>query len=337
MNILFYPARRVAPLLGLCVCLATPAAMAQQSYIKIDGSSTVYPLTEAAAQGFEQNRPGAVKIAVGVSGTGGGFKKFCKGETDISNASRPILKKEMEACAQAGIKYIELPVAFDALTVVVHPRNNFITQLTVAELKKIWQPEAEGRILRWKDVNPAWPDLPIKLYGPGTESGTFDYFTEAIVGKAKMSRTDYTAAEDDNLLVRGVARDPGSLAYFGFAYYIENQRKLKAVPIVHSEGKPAVAPSLDSVLKGSYQPLARPIFIYVNDKALARPEVRDFVEYYMREGAKLARTIKYIPLPVSTYQTNLEHLARMKLGTVFGGEAGIGVTIEELLKRESQL
>ncbi len=337
MNTLFSSARIAAPLFGLCVGLASPAALAQQAYIKIDGSSTVYPITEAAVQAFQKDRPGAVRIAVGVSGTGGGFRKFCKGETDISNASRPILKNEMEACAQAGIKYIELPVAFDALTVVVHPKNDFITQLTVAELKKIWEPLAQGRILRWNDVNPAWPDLPIKLYGPGTESGTFDYFTEAIVGKAKMSRNDYTAAEDDNLLVRGVARDRGSLAYFGFAYYVENQKKLKAVPIVQSEGKPAIAPSVDSVVKGTYQPLARPIFIYVSDKALNKPEVREFVEYYMREGGKLSKAIKYIPLPASAYQSNLEHLSQMKLGTVFGGATEVGVTIEELLKRESRL
>ena len=315
---------------------ASPAAFAQQ-IVKIDGSSTVYPVTEAVAEEFQKSKKNAVKVTVGISGTGGGFKKFCRAETDISNASRPILKKEMEDCKKAGVEYIEMPVAFDALTVVINPQNDFVKQLSVAELKKMWEPAAQGKVKSWKEVNPAFPDVPLKLFGPGSDSGTFDYFTEAVNGKSKASRGDYTASEDDNVLVQGVSRDKGAIGYFGFAYYIENQKKLKAVPIVEKEGKPAVGPSMEAVLKGTYQPLARPIFIYVNAKSLAKPEVKEFVEYYLTHGAKLAREVKYVPLPDNAYKINKEHLAKNKLGTVFGGEAEVGVTIDELLKREAKL
>jgi phosphate transport system substrate-binding protein len=247
---------------------ATPVATAQ--VVKVDGSSTVFPVTEAVAEDFQKAKKGATKVTVGISGTGGGFKKFCRGETDISNASRPILKKEMDDCRAAGIEYFELPVAFDALTVVINPKNSFIKTLTVAELKKMWEPGAQGKVTRWNQVNPAWPDAPIKLFGPGADSGTFDYFTEAVVGKSKSSRGDFTASEDDNVLVQGVSRDVNGLGYFGYAYYIENKDKLKAVPIVNETGQP-VEPSMDAVLKGTYSPLARPIFIYVNAKSLGKP------------------------------------------------------------------
>jgi phosphate transport system substrate-binding protein len=326
---------RAATLALGAAAIAAPALSFAQT-VKIDGSSTVYPVTEAVAEEFQKAKKGAVKVTVGISGTGGGFKKFCRGEIDISNASRPILKKEMEDCKKAGVEYIEMPVAFDALTVVVHPQNDFIKQMTVAELKKMWEPAAQGKVKSWKEVNPAWPDVPLKLFGPGSDSGTFDYFTEAVNGKSKASRGDYTASEDDNVLVQGVSRDKGAIGYFGFAYYIENQKKLRAVPIVAKEGAPAVGPSMEAVLKGSYQPLARPIFIYVNAKSLAKPEVKEFVAYYMKDGAKLAREVKYVPLPDNAYKINMEHLAKMKKGTVFGGEAEVGVTIDELLKREAK-
>jgi phosphate transport system substrate-binding protein len=316
-------------------CLSSANALAQ--IIKIDGSSTVYPVTEAVAEEFQKSKKGTVKVTVGISGTGGGFKKFCRDEIDIADASRPILKKEMADCKAAGVEYIELPVAFDALTVVINPQNDFIKQLTVAELKKMWEPSAQGKVKSWKDVNASWPDVPLKLFGPGSDSGTFDYFTEAVNGKSKASRGDYTASEDDNVLVQGVARDKGAIGYFGFAYYIENQKKLKAVPIVSKEGGAAVGPSMEAVLKGTYQPLARPIFIYVNVKALAKPEVKEFVQYYMTHGAKLAREVKYVPLPDSAYKVSWDHVARMKKGTVFAGEAEVGVTIEDLLKREAKL
>jgi phosphate transport system substrate-binding protein len=322
----------VAGVLG-AVAIA-PVASAQ--VVKVDGSSTVFPVTEAVAEDFQKAKKGAAKVTVGISGTGGGFKKFCRGDTDISNASRPILKKEMDDCKAAGIEYYELPVAFDALTVVINPKNSFIKTLTVAELKKMWEPGAQGKVTKWNQVNPAWPDTPIKLFGPGADSGTFDYFTEAVVGKSKSSRGDFTASEDDNVLVQGVSRDVNGLGYFGYAYYVENKDKLKAVPIVNEKGQP-VEPSMEAVLKGTYSPLARPIFIYVNAKALAKPEVKEFVEYYMKHGAKLAREVKYVPLPDSAYTTGLEHIQKGKKGTVFGGNAEVGVTIDELLKREAKL
>ncbi len=316
--------------------LAIGSVQAQSNVVKIDGSSTVYPITEAVAEEFQKAEKNAIKVTVGISGTGGGFKKFCRGEIDISDASRPILKQEMEACAAAGIKYFELPVAFDALTVVVNPKNAFLKQVTVAELKKLWEPAAQGKVTRWNQVNPAWPDQPIKLFGPGADSGTFDYFTEATVGKAKSSRGDYTASEDDNVLVQGVTQDTHALGYFGYAYYAENTAKLKAVPVVNPKGK-AVMPSMESVIDGSYEPLSRPIFIYVSETAYARAEVKKFVEFYMRHGAKLSKEVKYVPLPAKAYTGNLEHLQKGKLGTVFGGTAEVGITIEELMKREAKL
>jgi len=316
-----------------CLGAATTACA---QLVKVDGSSTVFPVTEAVAEDFQKAKKGSMKVTVGISGTGGGFKKFCRGETDISNASRPILKSEMEECKKLGIEYYELPVAFDALTVVIHPKNTFIRQLTFAEMKKMWEPAAQGKVMRWNQVNPQWPDQPLKLFGPGADSGTFDYFTEAVVGKSKSSRGDFTASEDDNVLVQGVSRDVNGLGYFGYAYYLENKAKLKAVPIVNEQGKP-VEPSIEAVLAGTYTPLARPIFIYINAKSLAKPEVREFTEYYMKHGAKLAKEVKYVPLPDKAYTTNLDHLAKRKLGTVFGGVAEVGVTIEELLRREGKL
>ncbi len=312
------------------------AAPAYAQIVKIDGSSTVFPITEAVAEEFQKAKQNKVKVTVGISGTGGGFKKFCRGETDVSDASRPILKKEMEDCKAAGIEYFELPVAFDALTVVINPKNSFIKQLTIAEMKKMWEPAAQGKVTRWNQVNPAWPDQPMKLFGAGADSGTFDYFTEAVVGKAKSSRGDFTASEDDNVLVQGVARDVNALGYFGYAYYVENKDKLKAVPIVNNKGQP-VLPSLEAVIKGTYQPLSRPIFIYVNAKSLGKPEVKEFVEFYLTHGAELSQEVKYVPLPTHAYKTAWDHVLKNKKGSVFGGTAEVGITIEELLKREAKL
>jgi phosphate transport system substrate-binding protein len=313
-------------------------ALAQGALVKIDGSSTVYPVTEAVAEEFQKAEKNAIKVTVGISGTGGGFKKFCRGETDISDASRPILKSEMEECAKAGITYYELPIAFDALTVVVNTQNKFLDKgITVEQLKKMWEPGAQGKIMRWNQIDPSWPDAPLKLFGAGADSGTFDYFTEAIVGKSKSSRGDFTASEDDNVLVQGVSRDTNALGYFGYAYYAENQSKLKAVPIIEKPGKPAVLPSMNSVIDGTYQPLSRPIFIYVSVKAFERPEVKKFVDYYLAHGAKLAKEVKYVPLPDKAYAMNREHLAKGKKGTVFGGVAEVGVKIDDLLAREAKL
>jgi phosphate transport system substrate-binding protein len=324
-----------ASLVSAAALAAAGGAAAQ--VVKIDGSSTVYPITEGVAEDFQKMKKNAVKVTVGISGTGGGFKKFCRGEIDISNASRPIQQKEMDDCKATGVEFIELPVAFDALTVVVNPKNAWLKQATVEELKKLWEPGAQGKVMRWNQVNPAWPDAPVKLFGAGADSGTFDYFTEAIVGKSKSSRGDFTASEDDNVLVQGVSQDVNALGFFGYAYYAENQARLKALPIVEKVGKPAVLPSEASVIDGSYQPLSRPIFIYVNVKSLANPEVREFTEYMMKNAAKIAKEVKYVPLPAKAYTIGLEHIAKGKKGTVFGGKNEVGIRIEELLAREAKL
>jgi phosphate transport system substrate-binding protein len=312
-------------------------SVAAQGVVKIDGSSTVYPITEGIAEDFQKAKKNAIKVTVGISGTGGGFKKFCRGETDISNASRPILTKEMADCRAAGIEYFELPVAFDALTVVVNPKNSFLKEISIAELKAMWEPAAQGKVTRWNQVNPAWPDAPLKLFGAGADSGTFDYFTEAVTGKSKSSRGDFTASEDDNVLVQGVSQDANALAFFGYAYYAENMKRLRAVPIVEKAGKAGVLPSEASVLNGSYQPLSRPIFIYINAKSLEKPEIKEFVAFYMKNVTKIAKEVKYVPLPAQAYEINLDHLAKGKKGTVFGGVAEVGVTIEALLAREAKL
>ncbi|MFZ2853766.1 MAG: PstS family phosphate ABC transporter substrate-binding protein [Rhodocyclaceae bacterium] len=327
---------KIAGLLALAFAgVAASASSFADTIVKIDGSSTVYPITEAVAEDFQKLKKNAIKVTVGISGTGGGFKKFCRGETDISDASRPILAKEMDACRELGIQYVELPIAYDALTVVVNPKNEWAKTLTVAELKKIWEPGAQNKLKSWQDVNPAFPDVPLKLYGPGADSGTFDYFTEAVVGKSKSSRGDYTASEDDNVLVQGVSRDKGGLAYFGFAYYLENQKKLKAVGI--DGGKGPVIPSPESVENGSYAPLSRPIFIYVNAKSMDKPEIREFVEFYLKNAPKLVKEVKYVPLPQKAYDIAFEHFKHKKLGTVFGGKEEVGLKIEDLLKREAKM
>jgi phosphate transport system substrate-binding protein len=302
--------------------------------IQIDGSSTVFPITEAMAEEFQKAKKGKVKVTVGIAGTGGGFKKFCRGETDISDASRPILKQEMEACKGAGIEYFELPIAYDALTVIVNPKNDWVKALTVPDLKKMWEPSAQGKVTNWNQVRSEWPNAPLKLFGPGADSGTFDYFTEAIVGKAKSSRGDFTASEDDNVLVQGIANDRNALGYFGFSYYVENQNKLKAVPI--DVGKGPVAPSPKTVEDGTYQPLSRPIFIYVSKKSMDKPEVKEFVEFYLKNAPTLVKQVKYVPLPQGVYTTGAEHLKKGKIGTMFGGEAEVGVKIEDLMKREAK-
>jgi phosphate transport system substrate-binding protein len=326
--------RKIATLTAAVGALFVSGSALAQALIKIDGSSTVFPVTEAVAEEFMKAKKGKVQVTVGISGTGGGFKKFCRGETAIQNASRPILEKEMADCKAAGIKYIELPVAFDALTVVMNPKNTFLKQATVEELKKMWEPAAQGKITRWNQINPAWPDAPIKLFGAGADSGTFDYFTEAIVGKSKSSRGDFTASEDDNVLVQGVSRDVNAIGYFGYAYYAENQDKLKAVPIVNPKSGKAVLPSLEAVIAGDYQPLSRPIFIYVNAAEISRPEIKEFVEYYLNESEELVKEVKYVPLTKADYKHALDNFTKKRTGTAFGGVAEVGVTVSELLKRD---
>ncbi|MBI4654587.1 MAG: PstS family phosphate ABC transporter substrate-binding protein [Nitrospirae bacterium] len=307
---------------------------AEDRIVKIDGSSTVYPITEAVAEEFQKAKRGEVKVTVGISGTGGGFKKFCRGETDISNASRPILKKEIDVCKESGIEYIELPVAYDGLAIMVNPKNTWASSMTVAELKKIWEPAAQGKITKWNQVRPDWPDAPLKLYGAGVDSGTFDYFTEAIVGKAKSSRGDFTSSEDDNILVQGIASDKNALGFFGYAYYAENKNKLKLVAVDSGTGH--VLPSEKTVMEGTYQPLSRPIFIYVSKKSASKPEVKEFVGFYLKNAPKLVKEVKYIQLPQKAYKLAEERFAKGKTGTLFGGEAKVGVKIEDLLKLEEK-
>jgi phosphate transport system substrate-binding protein len=326
--------------LGLALAVASTLGLAQPAAaqtVKIDGSSTVFPIAEAVAEEFQKAKRGTMKVTVGISGTGGGFKKFCRGETDISNASRPILRAEMDDCRKNGVEYMEMPVAYDALTVVINPKNTFIKSMTVTELRKIWEPAAQNKITRWNQVNPAWPNAPIKLFGAGADSGTFDYFTEAINGKSKASRGDFTASEDDNVLVQGVSRDVNSLGYFGYAYFEANRDKLKAVPIVEKDGKAAVAPSTETVVNGSYQPLSRPIFIYVNSKSARKPEVREFVDFFNKNAPTLVKEVKYVPLPPKAYSYNMETFGKLRLGTKFDGENKVGLTIEELMKLETRL
>jgi phosphate transport system substrate-binding protein len=305
-------------------------AAAADKIIKIDGSSTVYPITEAVAEEFQRTK--GIKVTVGESGTGGGFKKFCRGETDISDASRPITQKEIDLCKEGGVQFIELPVAYDALTVVVNSKNDWVKQLSVAELKKIWEPNSS--VKNWKQVNATFPDKAMNLYGPGTSSGTFDYFTEAVNGKSKASRKDYTPSEDDNVLVQGVAGNVGGLAYFGLAYYLENTDKLRAVPIVAKEGGKPVLPSEATVMDGTYQPLARPLFIYVNATSAAfKPEVKAFINFYLENAPELVKEVKYVPLPKEDYEAVKTHFKAMKPGTGFNGTSEVGIKITDLLSR----
>lgn len=308
-----------------------PPAGSLSGRVEIDGSSTVFPITEAVAEEFQKRYPG-VKVTVGISGTGGGFKRFTVGETDISNASRPITQKEIEAAQQNNIQWIELPIAFDGLSVVVNKQNTWVECITVAELKKMWEPAAQGVITRWNQVNPAWPDAPLRLYGAGTDSGTFDYFTEAIVGKARSSRGDYTASEDDNVLVQGIAGDRNALGYFGLAYYEENQEKLKVLAVDGGTG--CVYPNTETVMSGQYQPLSRPLFIYVSLRSAQRPEVDAFVRFYLQEAPKLAKEVGYIPLPPKAYELALQRFTQRKTGSLFAGGPQVGVRIEDILARE---
>lgn len=309
-------------------------AKAADKIVKIDGSSTVYPITEAVAEEFQKAKKGSIRVTVGISGTGGGFKKFCRGETDISDASRPILKKEIDVCKEQGIEYIELPVAYDGLAVMVNPKNTWVTSLTVDDLKKMWEPAAQRTITKWNQVRPEWPDALLKLFGPGADSGTFDYFTEAIVGKSKASRGDFTASEDDNVLVQGIAGDKNALGYFGLAYYEENKSRLKVVPVVNPATNKEITPSLQTVMDGTYSPLSRPLFIYINKASLSRPEVKEFVNYYLKNADKLTKQVKYVPLPENAYKLAQERFTKMKTGSMFGGEEKVGMKIEELLKLE---
>lgn len=322
-------------LLTLLALLGSQTYAKDTTIIKVDGSSTVYPITEAVAEEFQIKKKGAVQVTVGISGTGGGFKKFCRGEIDISDASRPILTKEMLSCREANIQYYELPVAYDALTVMINPKNTWAETMTVAELKKIWEPAAQGKIMKWSQVRVGWPDQPITLYGAGADSGTFDYFTEAVVGKSKSSRGDFTASEDDNVLVQGIANDLNALGYFGYAYYAENKDKLKAVAIDNGSG--GILPSDDTVENGTYNPLSRPIFIYVNKKSANQPEIKEFIQFYIDQSPALVKEVKYVPLHADSYKMTLDRFQKGQVGTAFGGKSEVGVKIGELLNRRPKI
>jgi len=303
--------------------------------IQIDGSSTVYPVTEAMAEEY-RNIHSAARITVGISGTGGGFQKFCRNEIDIADASRPISATEREACAAAGVEYIELPVAYDGLAVVVNPANTFATEMTVAELRKLWEPAAQGTVMRWNQIRPTWPDQEIHLFGAGVDSGTFDYFTEVIMGKSGASRGDYTSSEDDNVIVQGVSGDQYALGYFGFAYYEENRERLKLVAVNDGDdtnGAGAIAPSPETVANGTYRPLSRPIFIYPKLSALSRPEVESFIQFYLNDGVPLVRDVGYIPLTDSEYDQVRQRFASRRTGTMYEGGTQAGVTLSERLSR----
>jgi phosphate transport system substrate-binding protein len=317
-------------------CSRKTSSSSSTAVIEVDGSSTVYPVTEAVAEEFQNSHSGEVRVTVGFSGTGGGFKKFCRGEIDISDASRPISKSEMEQARQNGIEYIELPVCYDALTVVVNPKNDWVDSIKVEELKKIWEPAAKGKVTRWNQIRPEWPDEEIRLFGPGTDSGTFDYFTQAIVGKEKASRTDFTNSEDDNVLVQGVGGDKYALGYFGFAYYEPNKSKLKALAIQKGE-KTGVKPSMETVLDGTYEPLSRPLFIYVSKRSLEKAAVKKFVDYYLAHAKELSAEVGYVPLPDKAYDLARERFETNAVGSAFGGEPEVGLRIEEVLKRTPKL
>jgi phosphate transport system substrate-binding protein len=335
---------RLAPVLLLAALVAgcgggqsqSTDAAAAPSVIQIDGSSTVFPITEAVAEEFQKANK-AVRVTVGISGTGGGFQKFCRGETDISDASRPISASEIEACKKAGIEYIELPIAYDGLAVVVNPKNTWASNITVAELKKLWAPEAQGKITRWSQVRPGWPDREIHLFGAGVDSGTYDYFTEATVGKQGASRGDFTSSEDDNVLVQGVSSDELALGFLPLAYVEQNKSALKLVPIEDGKkenGEGPIIPTAETVRNGTYQPLSRPLFIYVGRKAADRQEVQRFVESYF--GAeKLMREVGYVELTPQIYDLAKKHFSDRKVGTAFGsGGSQVGLTLEKLLARE---
>ena len=319
----------------LAGCARTPdsAPAVGDAEINIDGSSTVFPITEKAVNDYRR-RNSQASIAVDFSGSGGGFKKFCAGETDVNNASRPINEEELAACAASGIDFIEVPVAFDALTVVVHSDNTWADEITLAELKTLWEPTAEGRVTRWNQVRATWPDEEIVLFGPGVDSGTFDYFTEAVVGEAGASRRDYTDSEDDDELVVGVSENPNALGYFGLAYYARNHEILKSLAV--DGGLGPVQPTPNAVVSGEYFPLGRPLLLYINKASLeSKSDLEALLKAYLGSVRNWVPFVGYVPLPPEAYELALARVEQRKLGTVFGGQIEPGLSIEEVLRRES--
>lgn len=313
---------------AFALAMGTVASAQLSGSVEIDGSSTVYPITEAVAEEFNAENPG-VRVTVGISGTGGGFKRFVKGETDFSNASRPIKAKEADEASSNGIEFIEIPVAYDGLTIVVNPSNDWADELTVDQIKMMFVAKNQASVINWSDVDPSWPDIAIKFYAPGTDSGTFDYFKEVVAGKEESIRGDMSVSEDDNILVTGVAGDRGSIGFFGCAYYFENQDKVRAVPVVNSAGE-ATMPSAESIETGTYEPFSRPLFIYVNKDSLAKPEVTAFSDFYFEVGPELTEEVGYVRLPESVYEAARYNVDNMITGTFYtkDGEAVHGPVTE---------
>jgi phosphate transport system substrate-binding protein len=307
--------------------------------IRVDGSSTVFVVSEAVAEEFQKANAG-VRVTVGQSGTGGGFQKFCRGETDMNDASRPISAEEMKACAANGINFMELPIAYDGIAIVTNQKASWINDITVDELRTLWAPDAQGKVMRWNQVRSSWPDREIHLFGAGVDSGTYDYFTEAIMRKARASRGDFTSSEDDNVLVQGVSGDELALGFIPFAYYNENKERLKLIPVDNGKaegGAGPIAPSFESIRTGTYQPLSRPLFVYVSQKALERPEIQRFVEFYLQHVGSLTEEVGYVQLGASAYDLVKKHFADRRMGTVFEhGGSQVGLTIEALLAKEKQ-
>jgi phosphate transport system substrate-binding protein len=313
-----------------------PGAAQADRVVTLDGSSTVFPISEAVAEEFQKAT--GIRATVGISGTGGGFQKFCRSETDISDASRPITPTELAACKEGGVSFIELPIAYDGIAIIVNPKATWLDHITVAELKTLWAPEAQGKITRWSQVRKGWPDREIHLFGAGVDSGTYDYFTQAIVGKEGASRGDFTSSEDDNVLVQGVTSDELALGFLPFAYFEENSDKLKLIPVDDEKpdnGAGPIVPTLESIRTGTYQPLARPIFIYVSVPSLAKDHVKQFVDYYLANVGKLAEEVGYVQLGDAAYKLVTEHFTGRREGTVFAeGGSQVGLTIEQLLNKE---
>jgi len=298
--------------------------------VKIDGSSTVFPISYEATRRYQRETSEAPAFAASFSGTGGGFERFCVGETDINGASRPIRVDEMDTCRENGIEYVELPIALDAITIVVNAENTWATDITVQELQEIWQPDAEGSIDSWNQVRESWPDRPLNLYGPGEDSGTFDYFTQVIVGERGASRTDYTQSEDDSVLVDEVSGDPDGLGYFGLGYYAANWNQLNSLAVDDSQ------PTVEAVKNLEYQPLSRPLFIYVNAEMLQqKPELENFVQFYIKDARNWVPFVGYVPLEREEYDLVFDRLEQQTIGTVYGGELETDVSIGEMLQRES--
>jgi phosphate transport system substrate-binding protein len=326
----------------LALALATTVAgartihAAHEGPVALDGSSTVYPISEAVGEEFQRANPKA-RVTIGIAGTGGGFQRFCNGEIDVANASRPIKPSEVDACKAKGIEFIELPVAYDGLAVVVNPANDWADCITTKELLTLWAPEAQRKVMRWNQVRASWPDKPLQLFGAGTDSGTYDYFAEAIVGKDKGTRGDYQASEDDNVLVQGVGGDPTALGFFGLAYYQENQGKLKLLGIDDEQadnGAGCVKPTQETVEKGTYQPLSRPLFIYVKKASAGTPILEAFVRFYLEQAGTLSKEVGYIPFPADAYALLQKRFEARTTGSLFGEGSNVGITITELLERE---